>query len=314
VLDRFQRDKKDNYKFRINMLAHGWTEETIAEIDAIATAPGEPVPKPGQGRNYLQRKQHEGYYDRVDGHGCETDKPIAERNVPAYIHERNAQRRAETALARGQAPDPGKGSWGYSAAKGKSKGKGQKRPYEEGKAAPAAPNWTANATWWTATASTWWTANSAPTDGTKDDSSWLFPVLCIFLLGALFGGVVGYLIAYVRHYKAKQPVPRERIVVMTDADWQAGAGQHPMGGAIVQQGDEVLMRAAIPQPIAPRPLPVAPRNRMPQVRVPEQVLITRTGGSFHHVSGCSSTARGEEAHTNRSLDKRGLCYPALRED
>jgi hypothetical protein len=314
-LDRFQRDEKNNFKFRINMLAHGWTEETIAKIDEVATSEGQPMPKAGEGRNYLQRQQSEGYYDRVDGHGCEADKPIAERNVPAYVHERNAQRRAETALAAKQLPVPGKGSQGYTAAKGK--GKGQKRPYDHAgswetgdraKGAPAAPSWTADATWWTATASTWWTAGSTATEETKDDSSWLFPVLCIFLLGALFGGVVGYLIAYVRHYKARQLAPLGRIVVATDADWQTGAElRQSTSGVIIRQGDEVLMRAAIPQPLAPR-------NRMPQVRVPEQILVTRTGGSFHHVSGCSSTTRGEEAHTNRKLDKCGLCYPAFREE
>ena len=310
MLDRFQRDDLNNYKFRINMLSHGWTEATIAEIDAIATAPGQPVPKPGEGRNWLQRKQSEGYYDRIDGHGCETEKPIAERNVPAYVHGRNAQRRAETALAAGQLPVPGKGSEGYTAAKGKSKGKGkgQKRPHDHGSGTPAAPSWTADATWWTATASTWWTAGSATTEETKDDSSRLFPVLCIFLLGALFGGVVGYLIGYIRHYKAKPLSPLGRIVVMSDSDWMAGAeARQSTSGVVVRQGDLLATTAAIAQPLAPR-------NRMPQVRVPDQVLITRTGESFHHVRGCSSTTRGEEAHTNRKLDKCGLCYPALREE
>jgi hypothetical protein len=279
VLDRFQRDDLNKYKFRINMLSHGWTEATIAEIDAIATAPGQPVPKPGEGRNWFQRKQSEGYYDRIDGHGCETEKPIAERNVPAYVHERNAQRRAETALAAGQLPVPGKGSEGYTAAKGKSKGKGkgQKRPHDHGSGTPAAPSWTADATWWTATASTWWTANTATTEETKDDSSWLFPVLCIFLLGALFGGAVGYLLGYLRHYKVI-----------------------------------ILPRPPRQQP-PPAIQPEAPRNRMPQVRVPDQVLITKTGGSFHHIRGCSSTSRGDDAHTNKLLERCGVCYPALRE-
>ena len=220
------------------------------------------MPKPGEGRNWLQRKQSGGYYDRIDGHGCETEKPIAERNAPAYVHERNAQRRAETALAAGQLPVPGKGSEGYSAAKGKGKGKGQKRPHDHG----------------SGTASTWWTANTATTEETKDDSSWLFPVLCIFLLGALFGGAVGYLLGYIRHYKVI-----------------------------------ILPRPPRQQP-PPAIQPAAPRNRMPQVRVPEHILVTRTGGSFNHVSGCSSTTRGEEAHTNRKLDKCGLCYPAFREE
>ena len=271
------------------------------------------MPKAGEGRNYLQRQQSEGYYDRVDGHGCEADKPIAERNVPAYVHERNAQRRAETALAAKQLPVPGKGSQGYAAAKGK--GKGQKRPYDHtgswetgdrARGAPAAPAWTANTTWWAATASTWWQANSTATEETKSDASWLFPVLCIFLVGVLFGGALGYLIAYIKYNRPKPPAPGGRIEVFADADWMPGGP--PAEGMVIRQGDAVLLQAAVPQP-------EAPRNRRPQVRVPDQILITRTGGSFHHVSGCSSTTRGEEARTNRTLDKCGhCCFPAFREE
>jgi hypothetical protein len=102
------------------------------------------------------------------------------------------------------------------------------------------------------------------------------PILCIFLLGALFGGVVGYLVGYIRHYKV----------------------------------------IFIPRPPRPQP-PVleaeAPRNRMPQVRVPDQVLITKTGGSFHHIRGCSSTSRGDDARTNKVLDRCAICYPPMRE-
>ena len=270
------------------------------------------MPKAGEGRDYLQRRQSEGYYDRVDGHGFDTDKPIEERNVPPYVHERNAQRRAETALAAKQLPVPGKGSQGYKAAKGK--GKGQKRPHDQtgswetgdrARGSAAAPAWAANATWWTATASTWWQANSKETEENKDDMSWLFPVLCIFLVGVLFGGAMGYLVAYIKYNKSKPPAPGDRIEVFADADW---VPEGPRGvGMLVRQGEEVLLQAALPQQ-------EAPRNRRPQVRVPDQVLITRTGGSFHHVSGCSATTRGEETRTNRRLDKCGLCYPVYREE
>jgi hypothetical protein len=287
VLDRFQRDDANNFKFRCNMLANGWTEESIKEIDKIATAPGQPVPKAGQGRNWFQRNQSEGWFDRVDGHGAETERPIAERNVPQYVHERNAQRRAETALATGRLPEPGKGSSGYQEAKGKGpgKGKGQKRPLDHDNRS-AAPEWASSAAWWTTAASTWWTTG-AENGEPKDDAPWLFPVHCIFLLGAFFGGVVGYLVGYIRHYKVifiprpprPQPptleAPRDRMPPILEAE--------------------------------------APRNRMPQVRVPDQVLITKTGGSFHHIRGCSSTSRGDDARSNKVLDRCGICYPPLRE-
>ena len=132
VHDRFMNDPKENFKFRCNMLANGWTEETVREIDAIAEAPGQPVPKAGQGRTWHQRTQYEGWYDRVDGHGAETETPIDQRNVPEYVHVRNAQRRAETAIAKGQLPEPGKSRSGYQEAKGKGpgKGKGHKRSWD----------------------------------------------------------------------------------------------------------------------------------------------------------------------------------------
>ena len=128
VHDRFMNDDKRNFKFRCNILANGWTEETVREIDANVEAPGQPVPEASQGPAWHQRTQYEGWYDRVDGHGTETETPIDQRNVPEYVHVRNAQRRAETATAKGQLPEPGKGRSGYQEAKGKGpgKGKGQK--------------------------------------------------------------------------------------------------------------------------------------------------------------------------------------------
>ena len=132
---------------------------------------------------------------------------------------------------------------------------------------------------------------------------WLFPVLCIFLVGVLFGSAMGYLVAYIKYNKPKPPVPGGRIEVFADADWVPGG---PRGvGMLVRQGEEVLLQAALPQQ-------EAPRNRRPQATVPDKIVITRTGGSFHHVSGCSSTTRGGEARTNRTLDKCGHCFPAFR--
>ncbi len=92
------------------MWANGWTEETVQEIDKIAEAPGQPVPKAGQGRSWHERAQHEGWYDRIEGHGAEAAVPMDSRNVPEYVHNRNAQRRAETAIAKGQLPEPGRGA------------------------------------------------------------------------------------------------------------------------------------------------------------------------------------------------------------
>ena len=100
------RDDTDNYQFRCNMLANGWTDSTVKEIDDIAEASGQPVPKAGQGRNRYQRSQAEGWYDRVDGHGAGAEAPIEERNVPQYVHVRNAQRKAATAIVRARTETP----------------------------------------------------------------------------------------------------------------------------------------------------------------------------------------------------------------
>ena len=246
VHDRFMNDPKENFKFRCNMLANGWTEETVREIDAIAEAPGQPVPKAGQGRTWHQRTQYEGWYDRVDGHGAETATPIDQRNVPEYVHVRNAQRRAETAIAKGQLPEPGKGRSGYQEAKGKGpgKGKGQKRSWDYANRT-AGPEWAAGAAWWATTAGTWTEGDAKQMGATDDSWSWLIPVLFIFMVGAIFGGVVGYLIGYIKH--------RERVVYISRPP----------------------QPRSLQQPTVPEPS--APRNRTPQWRAPERILITKTG-------------------------------------
>ena len=134
--------------------------------------------------------------------------------------------------------------------------------------------------------------------------SWLFPVLCIFLVGVLFGGALGYMVAYIKYNKSKPPAPGEQQV-LADADLVPGRPREV--GMLARRSEEVPLQGVLPQP-------EAPRNRRPEVRVPDQVLITRTGGSYHRVSGCSATTRGEETHTNRKLDKCGLCYPVHREE
>ena len=124
VADRFERDEKNDYQFCRNMLANGWTKETVGEIDRIPIAPGQPAPKSGQGRNWLARAQHEGCYACVDGHGAEPEEPRNLQEVPGYVHDRNARRRAETALALGRNPSPGRGATGYKGGKGKEAAKG----------------------------------------------------------------------------------------------------------------------------------------------------------------------------------------------
>ena len=95
VVDRWENDSKNDYEFRRHMMANVWTRETIEEIDRIASAPGQPEPKAGQGRNWLARAQHEGWRARVDGHGDLPEEPRPDM-IPEYVLDRNARRRAET--------------------------------------------------------------------------------------------------------------------------------------------------------------------------------------------------------------------------
>ncbi len=95
------------------MMANGWTRETIKEIDRIANAPRQPEPKAGQGKNWLARTQHEGGYARADGLGAALEDERLPRQIPEYVHDRNARRRVETALATWRLPSLGRGKAGY---------------------------------------------------------------------------------------------------------------------------------------------------------------------------------------------------------
>ncbi len=151
------------------MMSYGWTKERVEEIDRIANAPGQPEPKTGQGRNWL-RAQHGGWYELVDGHGAAPETERRPENIPEYVHDRNAHRRAETALATGRCPEPGREKAGYGA-KGKpkggkgddrpepGKGKGEKRPWQAPDRSWGAQRLGTAATWSTTTASTWGSSN-----------------------------------------------------------------------------------------------------------------------------------------------------------
>ncbi len=120
-------------------MATGRAKETIEETDRLAQSPRQPELKAGHGRDWFARAQHEGWYVRVDGHGAAPEEERRPDQIPEYFHDRNARRLAETALATGPFPSPGRGSTGYkgaskdkTAAKGEAaKGKGEGRPWEE---------------------------------------------------------------------------------------------------------------------------------------------------------------------------------------
>jgi hypothetical protein len=181
VLDRFLNDATDDYWFRKNMLHAGWTEQTISIIDEVATAPAKPAPKRGQGRTREQRAQYEGYYDRVDIPGGQPERPLEEREVPEYQHQRIARTRAETMRwTYGTEPPRGKGSSGYSRAKGGHRG---------WTAGPWQAGWAATGTWWTTAASSWSQAES--TRSSEEDGfnipeatlpSWLLTTLFVFAI------------------------------------------------------------------------------------------------------------------------------------
>ncbi len=113
----------------------------------------------------------------------------------------------------------------------------------------------------------------------------MIPVLLTFLVGAKFGGVVGYLIGYIKHRKVII-IPRPPHPPHSERE---------------------------PRPLRSERETIAARNREPAWKAPDEILITKTGGSYHVVSGCIATNRGQEARTNRFLDRCSNCFPPPRE-
>ncbi len=145
----------------------------------------------------------------MDGHGAESEEPRNPQDILDYVYHRNALRRAETVLALGSLPSPGRGATGYQGAKGKdtakgkSKGnKGQKRSWDDANRGAGTQTWAAQGAWWAAAASTWPGGNGEATTPKADPAdgwSCVIPVLLIFFAGAVLGGVIGYLVGYIKH-------------------------------------------------------------------------------------------------------------------
>ena len=107
-------------------------------------------------------------------------------------------------------------------------------------------------------------------DKSEDSWSWLIPVLLIFLIGVLCGGVIGYLIGYIKHHKiifVPKLVPQTPPPPTSDAD--------------------------------------RPRPRRPPVEVPPSVILTTiTGDKYHLVGRCGA----QRVSTNRCFTPCGNCF------
>ena len=124
MADRWDRDDRQNFLFQRQMMSEGWAREDAVKVDEVANSKGESPSRKGEGtgRSRAQPSQHEGFYDRVSMKGAQPDMERELQNIPHYVHQRNAARRAEAAMAHGQEVS-GLGSEGYGT-KGKGKRKG----------------------------------------------------------------------------------------------------------------------------------------------------------------------------------------------
>ena len=125
VADRFQRDRL----FRNQMQAQGWNDETIVDIDEIASADLRANP----GRTWYERQKYEGFYDKhiEDPQGRPNrDAKLAPCNRIANVRRKQethywsqvswvSHRETDAAASRDD--------------EGKTKGKGKRRGYPEGK-------------------------------------------------------------------------------------------------------------------------------------------------------------------------------------
>ena len=219
VLDRWDNDDKDDYLFRRNLMGEGWSREDIKRVDEVACSEGKPVPKRGDGtgRSADERYRYEGEYQRVSVSGAlpETERDPAQ--IPHYVHQRNARRKAESAYWRGEMFE-GPGAEGFGET-GKEKGKGKD-------AAKHSNVWSESrsATWWAAAGSTWWDANAAAPgkpEQTSFDYSFYLVIITIFACGAVLGGVIGYLIAYIK-YEMKKKTRTGRTVAQQTIEQLTG--------------------------------------------------------------------------------------------
>ena len=160
------------------------------------------------------------------------------------------------------APNKGKG-------KGSTKGRGKKGKRAD-KSRSSTDQWVAGGVWWYTTASGWDTADAAQQENSEETWSWLFPVLLIFMVGALCGGLIGYLIGYIKHHKIIY-IPK--------------AVRHPPPPPTIETD-------------RPRP------RRQPQEAPPQIILTTITGDRFHLVGRCGV----QRVSTNRCLTPCGTGF------
>ena len=94
VVDRWDNDATDDYKFRKNLEKEGWTRDVILEVDRIANSEGKPQPKAGEGRSAAERARHEGLCQLVSQSGAQPEVARDPARIPAYVMQRHARRKA----------------------------------------------------------------------------------------------------------------------------------------------------------------------------------------------------------------------------
>ena len=290
------------------MLGEGWTRDEVKRIDEIACSEGKPVPKKGDGsgRSADQRARYEGEYQRVSQSGAQPETERDAASIPNYVFQRNARRKAESAYWHGEDYE-GPGAEGYGDKGGKGKGKGKDQ-------AKRSNFWTSagSAAWWGAASANWWEANAMPAKDASGepgpssfDYSFYLVIITIFACGAVLGGVIGYLMAYIKYKKTKKGA-KHTVAQQTMSLPAGGEGSRILDtGAAEDIAPEELAR---PPPLlrGAQATETALRNRMPR-----KIVITKTGleeSHIYHREGCHVTRPGIASGTNITFRKCNLCF------
>ena len=289
VVDRWDNDEKDDFLFRRNMIAEGWSRADVERVDEVAMSEGRPQPKRGDGtgRTAEDRRRYEGEYQRVSVAGAQPDTERDAAQIPNYVFQRNARRKAETAYWRGEEYS-GPGAEGYGD-KGKGKGKDSAKRSTSWSSSAAA-----SGSWWAAAGSTWWNAEGgAPgePEPKQFDYSFFLVIATIFFCGALLGGVIGYLLAYIKFlkktYNAERDAARPAAAPSSDDDIPVSttstAALRRVRGADSALGD----------------------------RMPEIVVVTKKGSEQSHIfhrEGCHVTRPGVANKTSINFRKCDICF------
>ena len=116
----------------------------------------------------------------------------------------------------------------------------------------------------------------------------VFPVLLIFMVGALCGGLIGYLIGYIKYHKKTSGDKRKTVAQQTMTPTLDVGVDH----------DQLLEEAKRP---TPRLRGAKSKEISMRSQIPDKIVVTRTGleeSHIYHREDCHVTRSGTFSGTN----------------